>query len=91
MKHKKDPNQVIEKSPDRLEIMKEIEKLELEGKFDVDPEKDPPTIVLLPDKVDYLRTKSSSKVKTKVANKIGEKFLDEILKTNKLIIKEKAT
>ena len=88
MKHKKDPNQVIEKSPDRLEIMKEIEKLELEGKFDVDPEKDPPTIVLLPDKVDYLRTKSSSKVKTKVANKIGEKFLDELLKTNKLIIKE---
>ena len=38
----------IEKSPDRLAIMAEIEKLEREGKFDVDPEKDPPTIELEP-------------------------------------------
>ena len=80
--------QVIEKAKDRLEILEEIERLEREGKFDVDPEKDPPTIVLLPENIDYLRTKSKDKIKTKVANKIGEKFLDELLKNNKLIIKD---
>lgn len=80
--------QDIEKAKDRLEILEEIERLEEEGLFDVDPEKDPPTIVLTPDNVDYLKIKSTSKIKRKVANKVGEKFLDEILKNNKLIIKQ---
>ncbi len=88
MRRKHNNNEVIEKSKDRLEILEEINRLEREGKFDVDPEKDPPTIVLLPENVDYLNTKSSSKVKTKVANRIGEHFLDELLRKNKLIIKE---
>ena len=46
--------EIIEKAKDRLEILDEIDRLEREGKFDVDPGKDPPTIVLKPDKVDYL-------------------------------------
>ena len=78
----------IEKSKDRLEIMEEIERLEREGKFDVDAEKDPPTIELMPDKIDYLKTKSTSKFKRKVANKVGERFLNEILRKNQLIIKD---
>ena len=80
--------QVKEKAQDRLEILDEIEKLEREGKFDVDPEKDPPTIVLTPENVDYLKTKSTSKIKRRVAQRIGDIFLDEILRTNKLIIKD---
>ena len=44
--------QIVEKSQDRLAILDEIAKLEKEGRFDVDPEKDPPTIVLTPDNVD---------------------------------------
>ena len=79
---------VIEKSKDRLEIIEEIERLEREGKFDVDPEKDPPTIVLMPEDIDYIKTKSKDKIKTKVAYKLGEKLLEELLKRNKLIIKE---
>ena len=47
--------QIVEKSQDRLAILDEIAKLEKEGRFDVDPEKDPPTIVLTPDNVDYLK------------------------------------
>ena len=78
----------IEISEDRLEILEEIEKLEREGRFDVDPEKDPPTIVLTPDNVDYLNTKSSSKIKSIVANKLAEKFFDDLLRDNKLIIKK---
>ena len=81
--------QVIkEVKEERLEILEEIQKLEREGKFDIDPEKDPPTIVLTPDNVDYLHTKSTSKWKSKVANKVGLKFLDSLLKNNKLIIKQ---
>jgi 1-acyl-sn-glycerol-3-phosphate acyltransferase len=84
----KNDEQAIEKSQNRLDIIKEIEKLELEGKFDVDPEKDPPTIELKPDNVDYLNTKRRSKIKTKVAYKAAEYFVDSMVKKNKLIIKE---
>lgn len=80
--------QIIEKAQDRLEILEEIDKLEKEGRFDVDPEKDPPTIILTPENVDYLKKKSTSKIKRTVANKVGEKFLNEIIRANKLIIKE---
>lgn len=78
----------VQMSQDRLEILEEIKNLEKEGRFDVDPEKDPPTIILTPDKVDYLNTKSSSKIKSIVANKLAEKFFDDLLKENKLIIKQ---
>ena len=80
--------EIIEKAKDRLEILDEIDRLEREGKFDVDPEKDPPTIVLKPDKVDYLKKKRKSQIKRTVANEIGRKFLEELLKNNKLIIKD---
>lgn len=78
----------IEKSPDRLEVLKKIEELEREGKFDIDVEKDPPTIPLESEKVDYLKRKYYSKLKNKVANKVGEKFLNDIIKDEKLIIKD---
>lgn len=78
----------IPKAQDRLEIIEKIEKLEKEGSFDQDPENDPPTIPLLPEDVDYLRQKGYSRLKRKVANRMGEKFLNELLKENKLIIKE---
>lgn len=78
----------IELAQDRVEILKKIEQFEREGKFDQDPENDPPTIELLPENVDYLKTKSKSKIKARVANKMGKKFLDKIVKDDKLIIKE---
>ena len=78
----------IEKSPERIEILRKIERLEEEGRFDVDVENDPPSKVLKPKKVDYLNKKYTSKVKTIVANKIGERFLNDLIKDDKLIIKE---
>ena len=79
---------VVEKSQYRIEVLKKIEQLEQEGKFDVDAEDDPPTIVLTPDNIDYLRKKMSSKIKRVFANEVGERFLDSLLKNNKLIIKQ---
>ena len=78
----------VPKSQDRLEVLKKIEALEEEGNFDVDAENDPPTIVLTPENIDYLRIKMTSKIKRVFANKVGEKFLDDLLKNNKLIIKQ---
>ena len=46
-------NEENPKSKERLEILKKIDEYELEGKFDVDVEEDPPTIALTKD-VDYL-------------------------------------
>ena len=74
MKYEKE--KVIPKAQDRLEVLKKIELLEKQGKFDVDAEDDPPTIVLTPENIDYLRTKMTSKIKRIFANKVGEKFLD---------------
>lgn len=81
-------NKIDERKKYRQQILNKIEELEREGKFDVDVEEDPPTIVLTPDNIDYLRTKLTSKIKRVFANEVGERFLDNLLKNNKLIIKE---
>ena len=39
----------MEKAQDRLDVLEKIEKYELEGKFDIDPEIDPPAKELLPE------------------------------------------
>ena len=77
-----------EKHQYRIKILKKIEELERAGKIDVDAEEDPATIVLTPENIDYLKRKMSSKLKRVFANEVGEKFLDNLLKNNKLIIKE---
>lgn len=78
----------IEKAQDRLEVLEKIENLEKEGKFDIDAENDPPTIPLPPENIDYLKKKYYSKFKNIVANKVGENFLNDIIKENKLIIRK---
>ena len=80
--------QMTEKSQERIEILERIKQLEKEGKFDVDAENDPPSIELTSENVDYLKTKRTNKWKNKFANKLGERFLDAIIKDNKLIIKD---
>ena len=87
-KSENEENKIKEKSPYRVEVLKKIERLEAEGKFDVDAEDDPPTIVLTPENIDYLRIKMTSKIKRVFANEVGERFLDNLLKNNKLIIKD---
>lgn len=86
-KQEKEEPKVIEKSQYRIDVQKKIEKLEKEGKFDIDVENDPPTVVLTPENIDYLRSKMTSKLKRIFANEVGERFLDNLLKNNKLIIK----
>lgn len=80
--------EVIEKDKYRLEVLEKIERLEMEGRFDEDAENDPPTIALTPENIDYLKTKGRNKLKASFANGVGKVFLSELLRNNKLIIKE---
>ena len=45
----KSRQQAPPKAPDSLAVLEIIERLEREGRFDVDAEEDPPTMPLLPD------------------------------------------
>lgn len=65
-----------------------IDFLEEAGLFYLDINDDPETIPLDPDKVDYLREKLSSKIKSKVMTKYGEHMVKKLLKEKKLIIKD---
>ena len=86
-KENKEEN-IVKKSEYRLKVQARIEELEKNGKFDIDVEDDPPTIVLTPDNIDYLRKKMTSKIKRVFENEVGESFLDIFIKNNKLIIKK---
>ena len=76
-----------QQAPDRLEVLKKREQYELEGKFDVDLENDPPTRTLMPNKVDYLQKKLSSKIMRKVAYFAAGKFMGSMIKKGMLRIK----
>ena len=73
-------------SPDRVEVLKKIEIYEREGRFDEDVENDPPAPELLPDGVDYLCKKFSSKVSRKIANFVADHFFLRLIKKEKLVI-----
>ena len=76
------------KAHDRLLVLEKIATLEKEGKFDIDVEEDPPTKELLPEDIDYLRKKLSSKIKAHVTYKMARTFMNNLIDDKKLIIKE---
>lgn len=73
---------------DRLIILNKIAQYEKEGRFDEDVEEDPPTRELLPDEIDYLRRKVSSKIKARFAYSIARRFMNSLIDDKKMIIKE---
>ena len=73
-------------SPERREILEKISQYERDGKFDQDVENDPPAPELLPDKVDYLNKKLTSKISRKIANFVGDRYFLGLIKKGGLII-----
>ncbi len=73
-------------SPERAEVLKRIEEYEKEGRFDEAVEQDPPAPELLPEKVDYLCKKCSSKIKRKIANFIADRYFLGLIKKGILVI-----
>lgn len=78
----------MEKSAHRLEILRRIEELEKQELWHLDVEDDPETFPLMPDQVDYLIEKLSSKIKNKIANLCATRFFDGMIAKKQLIIKE---
>ncbi len=73
-------------SPERLAVLKRIEEFERAGRFDEPIEDDPPAKELLPEKVDYLCKKFSSRCKTRLANAIADRYFLGLIKKGELII-----
>lgn len=78
----------MEKSPHKLELLRRIAELEKKEQWYLDVEDDPETYPLMPDQVDYLNEKLSSKIKNRIANVFGARFFDKMIAQRQLIIKE---
>ena len=78
----------MEKSAHKLELLRRIKELERSEQWHVDVEDDPETYPLMPNKVDYLNEKLSSKIMNKIANIAGARFFDKMIADRQLIIKE---
>lgn len=78
----------MEQSAHKLELLRRIAELEKKQLWHLDVEDDPETYPLLPDQVDYLNEKLSSKIKNKVANLLGQRFFEKMIANKQLIIKE---
>lgn len=78
----------MEKSACKLELLQKIEELERQQLWHIDPEDNPETYPLMPDGVDYLNEKLSSRMKTGLANMLGARFFDRMIARKQLIIKE---
>ena len=75
-------------SPDRVEVLKRIDEYERAGRFDEDVENDPPAPQLMPDGVDYLCEKFSSKVSRRAANFVADHYFLNLIKKGQLVIDE---
>ena len=78
----------MEKSAHKLELLQKIAELERRELWHVDAQEDPESYPLLPDQIDYLNEKLSSKIKNKIANIFGARFFDKMIADRQLIIKE---
>lgn len=78
----------MKKSEHKLELLRRISELERQKLWHIDAEDDPKSYPLMPDRVDYLCEKLSSKIKRWIANRSGQHFFEKMIKNRQLIIKE---
>ena len=70
----------MERSAHKLELLRRIDELEKKELWHLDVEDDPETFPLMPEDVDYLNKKLSNKIKSKVANFLGTRFFEKLIK-----------
>ena len=78
----------MERSQHKLELLRRIDELERQELWYLDVEDNPETYPLMPDDVDYLNEKLSSRIKNRIANKAATRFFDRMIAERELIIKE---
>ncbi len=72
----------------RIKIVEKIAQFEREGRFDEDVEDDPPGREIQPGEVDWLGEKLSSRLKSKFAYGMARRYLNNILETKQMIVKD---
>jgi len=78
----------MEQSAHKKELLRRIAELEEKKLWHLDVEDDPETYPLMPDQVDYLNEKLTSKIMNRIANIAGARFFDKMIANRQLIIKE---
>lgn len=78
----------VEESENRKKILRRIAEFERRERWNDDVEDDPESKVLLPNMVDYLNKKITSKVATGIANIVGTRYFEKLIKNSQIIIKE---
>lgn len=73
-------------SEERKKVLERIEEYEKQGHFHEPVEEDPPAPELLPERVDYLNKKISSRLKTWVANFIADRYFLNLIKKDIMVI-----
>ena len=76
------------KDAGRLAIIAKIAQFEREGRWHEDVEDDPPAPPLLPDQIDYLNEKLSSRLWMKFANTLARHHINTLLRTRQMIMKD---
>ena len=79
---------IMEKSQDKLNILKRIEEYEHLGYFDRDVEDDPPTRPLEAGEVDYLGERRWTRISSEFANHVAKTYFDRLIAKGELVIKE---
>ena len=79
---------ISKRNPERLKVLEKIRQFELDKKFDFDVEDDPESLPLLPNKVDYLGEKLSTRLLTKIANKKAVQYYEKLIKNGTFVIKD---
>ncbi len=74
-------------SKERQSILDKIKLLEREGRFNENVEDDPPTRTLMPDEIDYLGKKLSTKLATWLANRVAVAYYEKLIKKGQFVIK----
>lgn len=77
----------MEKDPKKLEVLSRIAEFEKTGRFNDDVEIDPPTKQILPNEIDYVNEKLSSKLLTALANFFGKMYFESMIKKGTFIIR----
>lgn len=62
------------RASDRVEVVNKIAQFERDGIFDQDVEEDVPGRMIMPDEIDYIKTKKADILKAKLAFKMAKKF-----------------
>ena len=76
------------RAKDRVEVLQKMEEYERKGIFDLDVEQDPPGKVLMPEDIEYIKDSAAEKLKTEMAFQAARKFVKDLVKDKKLIVKE---